>query len=199
MVDGPARHVDSTARLRQVRQVEGFLEIPVRGRRRHGLLRRGRTDLAAGHPVRQVVHADDRHIDVSPGGVDEVIAANGDEVAVTTVHDHLERGVAELEARCERNGPPVGGVERIDLHVACHAAGAADSRDDGESQGIESALVYCSGEAVDRCADATSGTPDVRHAVGPEVLLNRVFHVRHRNASRIASVTFTGLCTVPPA
>ncbi len=58
-----------------------------------------------------------------------MVAADGGGVAVAHDHDHLEPGVGQFDAGGKGQGPAVGGVERIEIHVNAHAPGAADPRD----------------------------------------------------------------------
>ena len=77
-----------------------------RGRRqvrhiRTGWWKRGthgcsRASLAPGHSVDLVIHADNRDVDVSPAGMDEVVAADGRKVPVTGKDDDMESGFAIL-------------------------------------------------------------------------------------------------------
>ena len=92
----------------------------------------GGRGLAAGHGVDQIVDADDFEIDVAAGGVDQMIASDGREIAVTGVDDYVQLWIRQLEAGGEGNGAAVRGVERIQLDVARHASGAADAGDQSQ-------------------------------------------------------------------
>ena len=123
----PARHINRARGLHQVRQVERWIVGAVRIGRGDDRAGRGRRRLAAGHGVDQVVDADDLHIHVAAGGMDQVVAADGEQVAVARIHHHVELGIGQLQSGGERNGAAVRGVERIQVHVAGDAAGAADA------------------------------------------------------------------------
>src|SRR3990172_1528725 len=200
VVRGPARHVDRTARVGEVREVERLLVRAIRrggGDRRE---RRGRGDLTARHTVREVVHAHDEEIGVAAGRVDEVVAADGGEVTVAGVDHHLEVRSRELEAGRERNGAAVRGVERVEVQVPGDAPGAADAAHDGDLVEVELRLGERAREAVDGRADATARAPDARQPVEAEVLVDGVLaQDAHRTASRIASAMTSGVWTVPPA
>ena len=58
-------------------------------------------------------------------------------VAVAGVDHHLHVRPGELEARRERDGAAVRRVERVELHVAGDAAGAADAGDDRDLLQVE--------------------------------------------------------------
>jgi hypothetical protein len=49
--------------------------------------------LAARHAIDAVVSADHRHIDVAARSVDQVIAADGDNIAIAADDHHFEVGV----------------------------------------------------------------------------------------------------------
>jgi len=68
----------------------------------------------------------------------------------------------------------MGGVEGIELHVACDAASTADARDQGERSQIDFRIDEGTGERVYRGADAAPRTPDVRHSIGAQERLDRV-------------------------
>lgn len=91
-------------------------------------VRRGGGILAAGHAVNIVVDDDGREVQVAPGGVDKMVAADGGGVAVAHDHDHLELGVGQFDAGGEGQRPAMGGVECIEIHVHAQPPGAADPR-----------------------------------------------------------------------
>jgi len=92
----------------------------------------GGRGLATGHGIDQIVDADDFEVDVAARGVNEMIAADGGEIAVAGIDNDVKLGIRQLEAGGERNGAAVRSVERIELDVAGHAAGAADAGDQGK-------------------------------------------------------------------
>ena len=53
-----------------------------------------------------------------------------EQVAVAGVDHDVELGIGQLQSGSEGDGAAVRGVERIQLHVAGDAAGAADAGDD---------------------------------------------------------------------
>ena len=67
--------------------------------------------MATRHRVIEVVHADDRHVDIPPRRVDEMIPTDGRDVSVSAENDHLQFGIREFESCGERNGPAVRRVE----------------------------------------------------------------------------------------
>ena len=152
--------------------------------------RRGRRGLSAGHGVDQVVDADDFQVDVAPRRVNQVIAADGEQVAVAGVDHDVQLGIRQLQSGGERNRAAVRGMERILVHVSGDAAGAADAGDDGQIFEIDLGIDQRAGEAVDAGADAASRTPDVRHAVHAQEGFDRV----------LGSVKFgqTSLIAPPP-
>ena len=63
-------------------------------------------------------------------GMQKIVAANGEQVSIAGVDYHLQPGIGELEAGCERNSAAVRRMKRIETGVPCHAARAADAGDD---------------------------------------------------------------------
>ncbi len=161
----------------------------------------GRRRLSAGHGIDQVVDADDFQIDVAAGGMDQVIAADGGKIAVARVDDHIQLGIREFQSGGEGNCTAVCGVERIELDVSGHAAGAADARNERERSRSIFDSIRARAKAIDRSADAAPWAPDVRHAVAAEKRLDWVDDVQqiaHRLASTITFRICSGLCTPPP-
>src|SRR4030066_292219 len=92
----PAGDVDRADGFGQEGQVEGRFKVAEGGSRKGGPFGGWRGHLPAGHGVVEVIDADDRDVDVPPGGVDEVVAADGDDVAVAAEDDDFELGVGQL-------------------------------------------------------------------------------------------------------
>ena len=65
------------------------------GRRRRGLFLRQAID--------EVVHDEIGHVDVLAGAVIEMVAADGETVAVAAEQEHVEIGPGEADAACERD------------------------------------------------------------------------------------------------
>ena len=137
--------------------------------------------------------------------MDEVVAADSGEIAVTRKDDHLELRPTELEAGGEGYGAPVSRVERVQVHIAGHSSRTADSRNDGRLVEVDVGLVESGGEALDDGADTAGGTPDVGHSIHPQegsdrmLFGNGVLRFRtHRAASTIALQMSAGSCTPPP-
>jgi len=68
--------------------------------------RRGRCNLAAGHPVDHVVRTNHLEVDVAPCCMDQMISADGREVPVPADHHHAEIGVEELDSGGKRQRSP---------------------------------------------------------------------------------------------
>jgi hypothetical protein len=76
----------------------------------------------------------------------------------------------------------VGGMERIQLDVACHTPRTADARNQGQRLQIDFRFDERPGERVYGRADAASRAPDVRHAIAAQEGLDRVDDVIIQNA-----------------
>jgi hypothetical protein len=68
--------------------VEGWVDTSLPSRAGYFPGRRGGGELPARHSVRRVIEQQDGQIHVASGGMDEVIAADGQRVAVARHHDH---------------------------------------------------------------------------------------------------------------
>ena len=131
--------------------------------------------MAAGHAVGQVVDADHGQVHVAPGRMDEVVAANGKEVAVAGKHDNLQLRVGHFDAGGKGDGPAMGGVEAVELDVARTPGRTTDPRDHGELVvGQAGGLDGAEAGGKDR-ADAAARAPDVGDAVGADQIVQRVF------------------------
>jgi len=102
--------------------------------------------------------------------VDEVVAADGEGVAVAADHDHMEVRPGDLDSGGEGQRPSVRGVEGVEIHVANRAGGTADA-------GYERDLVLVQAQplhgAEDRFEDdpvAAAGAPDVGDVLGAQVM-----------------------------
>src|SRR3990172_12585631 len=104
----------------------------------------------------------------------EVVAANGEQVAVAADDCDRKFRVRELQANCEGDRTPVRGVERVQLHVARDPARATDPGDDDVLAGGDPGVRDCVGQAGHYAAEPTARTPDVRQPVGAQETIHRV-------------------------
>ena len=98
---------------------------------------RGGSGLTARHGVDQVVYADDFQVDVAPRSVDQVVAANGREIAIARVNNDVEFWIREFQSGSKGNRATVGRVERIQLYVTGNATGAANAGYQGQRLQID--------------------------------------------------------------
>ena len=85
--------------------------------------------MSAGHAVDEIIHADNGDIQVSPGGMDEMIAAYAEYIAISGEDHYFHVGLGQVQTGGKRNGPSVSGVEGIHFQITGHSAGAADAGD----------------------------------------------------------------------
>src|ERR1700730_18194239 len=78
----------------------------------------GRRDLAGSQPVDLVVHCDIEQIHIAPQGVNEMIAANAETVAVAAGNHDDEVMIGELDARCNGQGAAVQRMHAIGIDIA---------------------------------------------------------------------------------
>src|SRR5271166_380931 len=136
--------------------------------------------------------------------MNQVVAADGKQIAITGVHHHVQLGVRQLQTGGERNGAAVRGVKRILIDVSGDAARATDAGYDGEVLGVDLGVNQRVSEGVDAGANTAARTPDVGNAVHPQELFHRVVggqfgQIAHRATSRMACRMSSGRCTLPPA
>ena len=106
--------------------VEGVVEAAER-RRLGDLpeLARGRV-LPLGEPVDLVVDQQDGHVDVAPAGMDEMVAADREGVAVTGDDPHVQVRASHGQAGGDGRRPPVDRVHPVGVHVVREPGRAAD-------------------------------------------------------------------------
>jgi hypothetical protein len=150
-------------------RVERVVERAEGRRLRHLAALARRRVLALREPVDLVVEEEDLYRDVAPQGVDEVVAADREGVAVAGHHPHEEVGARRREPGRERGSPAVDAVDAVRVHVVREAARAADPRDKDHLLGRNAELRQ---EALHRGEDGVvpaTGTP-ARVLIGREVL-----------------------------
>jgi hypothetical protein len=103
----------------------------------------------------------------------EMIPPYGEQITIARIDHDTQFGVTQLQSRSEGDGPTVGRVEGVQIHVSGDATRTADPRDDGRSLKIDLGLRQSSDEAVDRRADPTTRTPDMRHPILPQQVYAR--------------------------
>ena len=94
--------------------------------------RRGGRGLFLGQAVDPVVHGHAGQLDVLAGGVGEMIAADGEEVAVAAEDEDVQVGPGERDAAGEGQRAAVNVVRAVGLHEIREPAGAADAGDGGD-------------------------------------------------------------------
>ncbi len=130
-VDGPG----DEGRLRADRQrhrVEGRVQGPHGGRLGDLADLGGGAVLALGEAVDAVVEQQDLEVDVAAQGVDEVVAADGQRVAVAGDDPHAQVAAGGGEAGGDGGGAAVDGVHPVGVHVVREAGGAADAGDEDD-------------------------------------------------------------------
>ena len=112
----------------QLARVEGLLDGAVG--RRLGYLSQlcGGRVLTLGQTVDLVVEEYDVKVDIAAYGVNEVVAADGQRVAVTGAYPDAETRVGNLDSRSYGAGAAVDRMETEGLHVVYETRRAADAR-----------------------------------------------------------------------
>ncbi len=109
------------AAARQRAGVERGFGIAQRGGRREHALGGGGRDLAAGHAVDLVVEHQAGHLQVATAGVDQVVAADRQAVAVAADHDHVQVGPRQCQPGRVGEWPAVRDVEGVRVDVGRQA------------------------------------------------------------------------------
>src|SRR5205807_3497094 len=91
---------------------------------------RGGRILPFGETIDFVIEENDLHVQVTADGMDQVVAADGEAVAVARDDPYLQIGPADLQSRRKGRGTPVDTVKAVGVHVVRKTAGAADSGDE---------------------------------------------------------------------
>ena len=141
---------------------EGVFHSSVRARLRHETACARRGVLAFGEAVDLVVEEHDVDVDVSAYGVDEVVAADGEAVAVARdlPYGHLRIGHFVACGYC--GGASVDCVEAVCVHVVGQARAAADTRYHGSLVRGYSQRGHGLVESVEYGVVAAAGAPAYR-------------------------------------
>ncbi len=93
---------------------------------------RGGRGLLLGQAINPVVHDHVGHLDVLARGVVEMIAADGEGVAVAAEHEHMQVGPGQRNAAGKGQGAAVDVMRAVGLHEIRKPARAADAGDGGD-------------------------------------------------------------------
>ena len=126
--------------------------------------------LALGQPVDLVVEEQDREVDVAAHRVDQMVATDGQGIAVTGHDPDRKVRAGRRQTRRDRRGTPVDRVHAIGVEVVREARGAADAGDEGDVLALEAELGQ---EGLDRGEDDVVTTPraPAHLLIGGELLL----------------------------
>lgn len=200
----PACDVGGTGGIHQERKAERIFVVAVRRSRCNGRAWRGRRHLTSGHAISEVVVAYNHQVHIPPCRMDQVIAADSGQVALTAEHHHRQFRVGQLDAGSHGNGATMRGVDRIKVDVTRDTSGATDTRYHNQLLGVDAAALDRLGKRVHLGADAAAGTPDMRHAIHAQGVGHRAAGLEffdigtHLLAFLMASRMTWGSCTAPP-
>jgi len=127
-VDGPG-HEAGVGAEREGDRVERVVQRTERGGLGDLALLRRRRILALGQPVDPVVEQHDLDVDVASQRVDQVVAADGQRVAVAGDDPDGQVRPGGREPGGDRGRAAVDGVHAVAVHVVRQPGGAADPRD----------------------------------------------------------------------
>ena len=131
--------------------------------------------------------------------MDEVVAADTHQIPVSGEDGDQQFRPAKLQTRGERDGPPVRGMEGVQLHVARRPTGAADAGYDRGLVQVCLRLRQSRGKAFDRRSDAAGGTPDVRDPIHAQEGSNGMLLLHHGrllgNCAHFAALTIASMIT----
>src|SRR4029077_5303527 len=109
--------------------------------------------------IDEVVHDEIGHVNVLARAVIEMIAADGEPVAVAAEQKHMEVGPGEANAGCERNGATVNVVDAVAVDEIGKARGATDPGEGDDLLVFELALLEHFVERSEHCEIAAARTP----------------------------------------
>ena len=168
VVGGRPRHEGRPRAEGEPHGVELAVDVAV-GRRRRGHPDPGeRRVLPSGHAVDAVVHDDRGELDIAPRRVDEMVAPDGQRVAVAHRYDDVQVGPRHLDARGEGQRPSVQRVHGVEVHVPRYAGRTADAGHHDEGRGIIAQIVHAVQHGVEHVPVAAAGAPQVRKETFPD-------------------------------
>ncbi len=172
---GPEGQRDRVERVVQRSHRGGLGDLPDLG---------GRGVLALGQPVDPVVEQQDLDVDVAAQGVDQVVAADGERVAVAGHDPDAEVLAAGRETGRDGRGAAVDGVHPVGVEVVREPRAAADA---GDEDGVLALDAQGGEELADGGEDgvvAAAGAPADLLVGG--VVLRGLLRVRGRDAVEAA-------------
>lgn len=107
--------------------VDGVVEGAKRGGGRVLIFFGSGRILAFGQAVYLIVEQEDIEVEVAPQYMDEVIAANGEAIAIAGNDPYVQPGVGHAEAGGNSRCAPVNAVHSVGVHVIGKPAGATDA------------------------------------------------------------------------
>ena len=153
-------------------RIERVVHRAERGRLGDLALLRGWRVLALGQAVDLVVEQEDLQVHVPAEGVDQMVAADRQTVAVTGDDPHRQVGSSRRDARRERRRAPVDAVHAVRIHVVGEPARTPDPRDEHRVVRLDAELRH---EPLDRRQDrvVTAARAPADLLVAGEVLLRQ--------------------------
>ena len=134
---------------------------------------RRRRVLPLGQPIDPVVEQQKLDVHVSAHQMNQVVAADGQRVAVAGDDPHGQIRIGNLDPRRDRRGPAVHRVKPVDVHVIGEAGGTADAGDDDEFLlGHAERREHLLRDVKDRVVAATGTPPNL--LVGGEIFLGQL-------------------------
>ena len=158
--------------FREFHHVEFAVNVGIRRGRRDCAAAGKRRMLAAGHAVNPVIHDNRRHFDIAAGGVDEMIPADGERVAVAHRDDHFQFRAAQLDAGRKGERPAMQRVKRMKIHVAGDARRTADPGHHHEFVFLPAEVVNRPQQGVQDNAMPAAGAPEMRKKSLPNVVFD---------------------------
>ncbi len=132
--------------------------------------------------IDEVVHDDVGHVDVLARAVLEVVAADGEAVAVAAEEEDVEIGAREADAAGERHGAAVDEVGAVAIDEIRKARGAADAGEGDDLLVVELAFLEDFVVAGEDGEVAATGTPG--GVIGGDGFLGQLLAVREARRVR---------------
>ena len=133
------------------------------------------SDLPPGHGIDLIVDHDDGDVDVPAGGVEKVVAPDGQAVPVPREDDDLAGRPGGLQPDGRGDGAAMENFEDIGMDVNRDPGAAADPG--GQGQIVDdSQVIHGFQEGLDNHSVTAAGTKDKRKKILPEVFFAEWVH-----------------------
>jgi len=163
-------HHSGAGGLGQGAGIEDRLMVTVGCRRGVAIAARGRRNLASGHAVDLVVEHHAGDVQIAPAGVDQVIAADRQAVAVAGDDDHFKIGPRQFQTGGERQRAAVGDMEGVGVDIGTEPPRTTDAANKRQPILVDVEFIDRPQQRAQRDAVPATRAQEVRKQVLAQVL-----------------------------